>query len=93
MLKCSFKSATGFDCPGCGLQRSVLALLEGDLVGAFVYWPTLFPLLAAIALTAVYLLSKRPLFMTIAYRLYIVSVVFLLGNWLLKMTGVIPCPV
>lgn len=29
MPKCIFKSLTGFDCPGCGLQRALHALLHG----------------------------------------------------------------
>ncbi|MCE9501908.1 MAG: DUF2752 domain-containing protein [Leptospira sp.] len=28
---CPFKNATGIDCPGCGMGRSILALFNGDL--------------------------------------------------------------
>lgn len=35
MPKCMLHVVTGFDCPGCGSQRALHALLHGDLPGAF----------------------------------------------------------
>jgi len=32
--KCPLKMATGYDCPGCGSQRMIHALLHGDLAAA-----------------------------------------------------------
>jgi hypothetical protein len=32
--ECPFHKFTGFDCPGCGSQRAVHALLRGDIAGA-----------------------------------------------------------
>jgi hypothetical protein len=40
-LPCMFKSITHFDCPGCGLQRSLLLLLRGDMVNGFKTYPAL----------------------------------------------------
>ena len=37
MPKCMFKVATGWSCPGCGLQRGVHALLHGHFVEALSY--------------------------------------------------------
>ncbi len=39
---CLFKNTTGMPCPGCGLTRSYLALLKGDIVDAFNYHPLFF---------------------------------------------------
>ena len=39
LLKCPFKFATGFDCPGCGSQRALHALLHGEFIQAFSYNP------------------------------------------------------
>lgn len=46
--KCLFHAVTGLDCPGCGAQRMIHALLHGDVAGAwranaFLFF--LFPLL------------------------------------------------
>ncbi len=36
---CSFFTATGIYCPGCGGTRSVLYLLQGNIVRSFLYHP------------------------------------------------------
>lgn len=35
MPKCPMHLFTGLDCPGCGSQRAIHALLNGDLAGAW----------------------------------------------------------
>lgn len=45
LLPCPFKYLTGIDCPGCGFQRSVVALLRGDLHQSFKLYPPAIPLL------------------------------------------------
>ncbi|MFB9842234.1 DUF2752 domain-containing protein [Mucilaginibacter ginsenosidivorans] len=45
LLPCPFKYVTGIDCPGCGFQRSVLALVQGDLPKSFALYPAAIPLL------------------------------------------------
>lgn len=37
MPKCVFKLITGYDCPGCGFQRAVHALLHGRISEAIHY--------------------------------------------------------
>lgn len=39
--KCPFLSLTGFQCPGCGSQRAIHQLLNGNLIQAFHYNPLL----------------------------------------------------
>jgi hypothetical protein len=42
MLPCLFKSIFHIDCPGCGLQRSILLLFQGNLAASFrMYWSTI----------------------------------------------------
>lgn len=45
LLPCPFKYITGIDCPGCGFQRSLLALLKGDIHQSFLLYPPTMPLL------------------------------------------------
>jgi Protein of unknown function (DUF2752) len=44
-LPCMFKSITHFDCPGCGMQRSCIALLKGDIAQSFKLYPALLPMI------------------------------------------------
>ncbi|SEO26779.1 DUF2752 domain-containing protein [Mucilaginibacter sp. OK283] len=45
LIPCPFKYFTGIDCPGCGFQRSVIALVQGDLNKSFTSYPPAIPLL------------------------------------------------
>lgn len=38
-VPCAFAQTTGHPCPGCGTTRSALALLHGDVLGAFRWNP------------------------------------------------------
>ena len=73
------------DCPGCGMQRSVLLLFEGEFVAAFMIFPAIYPLL----LLLLFLLADQ--FLKIKYAnaisivLMITTVTFILTNFLLKL--------
>jgi Protein of unknown function (DUF2752) len=45
LLPCPFKKITGIDCPGCGFQRSLIALIKGDISNSFHLYPATIPLL------------------------------------------------
>jgi len=45
LFPCPFKYITGIDCPGCGFQRSLMALFRGDLQRSFALYPPAIPLL------------------------------------------------
>lgn len=45
MLPCINKMLFGIDCPGCGLQRSVVLLVQGNFGQAFEMYPAVFSLL------------------------------------------------
>ena len=45
LLTCPFKYLTGIDCPGCGFQRSVIQLMNGNFHQSFILYPPTIPLL------------------------------------------------
>ena len=45
LLPCPFKALTGIDCPGCGFQRSLIALFQGDFNKSWSLYPPTVPLL------------------------------------------------
>lgn len=45
LIPCPFKYLTGIDCPGCGFQRSVLALVQGNLHESIMLYPPAIPLI------------------------------------------------
>lgn len=50
---CAFRTLTHLLCPGCGVTRLCLALLQGDLSGAWQANPALLLMLPVLALLAV----------------------------------------
>lgn len=57
-LPCLFKAVTHFDCPGCGMQRSFILLLRGDLVNSFITYPALLPIILLFAFLIIHLTFK-----------------------------------
>jgi hypothetical protein len=49
-LPCLIKKTFHFACPGCGLQRSCIALLQGHVLQSIQFYPALLPLLILISL-------------------------------------------
>ena len=49
--KCTMKALTGWECPGCGVQRAVHALLTGHFSAAIRFNPFLFLILPYVCLT------------------------------------------
>jgi hypothetical protein len=55
LLACPFKSFSGMDCPGCGIQRSLLLLFQGDLAMSFKLYPATIPILILFVFTGFHL--------------------------------------
>ena len=84
MLPCLNKRLLGVDCPGCGLQRSIGLLFEGEFVAAFQMFPAIYaliPLFVLIVGSQVFRLKigERPII-----ALGIASVALILLNFLYK---------
>lgn len=45
MLACSWKKTLGIECPGCGFQRSVVKLSEGEFYNSFLLFPATIPII------------------------------------------------
>lgn len=58
MMACPYKLLSGFDCPGCGMQRSFVELLKGNFVLSFQLYPALLPVMFTLGLTAAHLMFK-----------------------------------
>lgn len=45
MMDCPYKKFFDVECMGCGMQRSFVALLKGNILDSFYFYPALFPML------------------------------------------------
>ncbi|MDQ3048580.1 MAG: DUF2752 domain-containing protein [Bacteroidota bacterium] len=56
MMTCFYKRVSGLDCPGCGMQRSFIELMKGNLYESFVFYPALIPVLFTLLFTFAHLI-------------------------------------
>jgi hypothetical protein len=85
LIPCPFKKITGFDCPLCGLQRSVIALLQGEINKSLHLYPATIPLFAVAAFS---ILDSRYSFNKSRYIkkcLYVFTGIIIAGSYLFKM--------
>jgi hypothetical protein len=84
LITCPFKKLTGIDCPGCGFQRSVVALLQGDLKRSLSLYPATIPLLV----TALFVFLSIKLNMDnshiIKKTLYMITGFIIIGSYIIK---------
>jgi uncharacterized membrane protein len=58
MTPCPIKENIGLSCPGCGIQRSFWALIEGDISTSISFYPALIPFLGLLIFTGLHLKFK-----------------------------------
>lgn len=85
MLPCLTKKFLGFDCPGCGLQRSLAFLIQGDFVASIKMYPALFPMLLLFIFMGLKYLVTIKFENTITYGLLLITVIAILTNFILKL--------
>ena len=58
MLDCLSVKIFGAECPGCGIQRSIIFLLEGNLKSSLITYPALIPTIILIFYLILHLIFK-----------------------------------
>lgn len=59
LIPCPIKYLTNIDCPGCGFQRSVLALIQGNLAQSFHFYPPTIPFLLSVTTALSFYILKK----------------------------------
>ena len=58
MLPCPYKKYFGLDCFGCGMQRSLVELLKGNILESLYLYPALIPMILLFLFLIVHLIFK-----------------------------------
>jgi hypothetical protein len=82
---CSFREHAGIDCPGCGLQRSILTLLRGDLVESILQFPALLPLVTMFVFLGIHLVFKLKHGALVLKVFYITNISIIILNYIYKL--------
>ncbi len=86
MIPCMNKQLFGVDCLGCGTQRALLLLLNGDFVKAFHLFPAIYTTLLFFGVLALHFLDKSRNYHKLIIGLAIVNASIMIVSYLYKMT-------
>ncbi|MBL0737233.1 DUF2752 domain-containing protein [Flavobacterium sp. GN10] len=84
MLPCLFKTFSGYDCLGCGFQRSLFLLFQGDFSAAFKMYPAIYTCLLLFIFIAFHFLDTSRNYKKLIWKLAIINLFFMLGGYYLK---------
>ena len=89
MLPCLNKKIFGFDCPGCGFQRSAVMVSKGEFKGAFEMFPAIYTTITFILAVIIHFLVKKKITSKILIILAILNVSVIIIAYVLKMNKLI----
>ena len=84
-LPCFYKSTLGIECPGCGMQRAIIALLRGDFIESFKLYPALIPTMIMLVVLAVHIFHHLKNGARILASLFVFNVVIILISYICKL--------
>lgn len=85
MIPCLNKKLFGFECLGCGLQRSISLLFHGEFIAAFKMYPAIFTLIPLFILIGINIFYKFKNANKIINILAIVSVSIIIISYTIKL--------
>lgn len=86
MIPCFSKKLFGIDCPGCGMQRSLVLVLEGDFGAAFTMFPAIYTTIPLFLFIGIHLIDKKRDYSKIIIPFAIVNAVIMIIAYLYKLT-------
>lgn len=88
MLPCMNKSLFGVDCIGCGTQRSLLLVLNGEFTKAFYQFPAIYTTLLLFGLIGLHLIDKKRNYQKIIIGLAIINAIIMIISYIYKITNI-----
>ncbi|AOW19572.1 DUF2752 domain-containing protein [Urechidicola croceus] len=85
MLSCTFKKNFDVDCMGCGMQRSIIHLLKGEFIDAFLLYPAIYTLISMFLFLGIHLKFNFKHGGKILTYLFILNTIIILINFLIKL--------
>jgi len=86
MLPCLTKTFFGFECPGCGAQRALYFLFNGELLMAFKMYPAIYTLIPLFLVIGINIFFKFKYATKIISVLAITSAMIIIISYIYKLT-------
>ncbi len=87
LLTCPYKAMSGYDCPGCGMQRSFIALLRGNLPDSLSLYPALLPIIFTLIFLLLHLKFQFKNGAMILMYSFIGSTAIVIISFIIKVAG------
>lgn len=84
MLPCMHKKFFGIDCIGCGSQRSVYMVLQGDFINAFKMFPAVYTTILLLLFVLLHFLDQKRNYHKIIIFLAITNAVIMVFAYIYK---------
>ncbi len=84
MLPCFTKQYLGIDCLGCGIQRSLALIFNGEFVAAFKMYPAIYTLLLFFGVVGVNLFYKFSYTPKLIRNLAVINIVIITISFIIK---------
>ncbi|MDY8138972.1 DUF2752 domain-containing protein [Aquimarina sp. 2201CG5-10] len=84
LLQCPTKKLIGIDCLGCGMQRSFVLLLKGQVSASFIMYPALIPMLFMLLFLLAHIIFEFKKGATILKYFYILNIILIITNYIIK---------
>jgi hypothetical protein len=85
MFECFWVKTLDLECPGCGFQRSIIFLLEGNLKDSLITYPALIPTIILMLYLILHLIFKFKTGHRWIMLIFIITVSIMIINYLIKL--------
>jgi multisubunit Na+/H+ antiporter MnhC subunit len=85
MLPCMFKKMFGIDCIGCGIQRAIYFVFQGEFEKAFFMFPAIYTTILFFISIALFVIDKKHNYHKIIIFLAITNAVIMIVSYVYKM--------
>lgn len=84
LLPCPTKHLLGIECPGCGMQRSIIELLRGNFWESIKLYPPLIPMIILLVLLVINLKVNSIALQKVLKYFFIAEVIIIFVNYIFK---------
>lgn len=84
LLPCPTKHFLGIECPGCGMQRSIIELLRGNFWESIKLYPPLIPMIILLVLLVINLKVNSIALQKVLKYFFIAEVIIIFVNYIFK---------
>lgn len=88
MIPCVNKSIFGLECMGCGTQRALFLVINGEFIKAFYMFPAIYTTILFFAVLGLHFIDKNRNYHKIIISLAVINAVIMIISYFYKQTHI-----